>query len=660
MRPVRSFLIIFFAISILFSQVGCSGTQPQPTPDFSRIATQSAVAPTPKATIQPSPSPTNTVNISQTSCLGKGLPRERVWSPDGKFFAIGSPSGVYLYDGATLQQLQFFKVPNAYLAFGPGNRLLTVVKRDDEMQMSDVSPGQLLRTFQMPDTLAQQIALSPDGDIIAFGGGKESKVILFGTNTGQQLHILPGNDGIKDITFSADGTLLVVHGYKYLRIWRVSTGLLSSMFPLSAAHVALSPDGHEVAATGKDVELISTSNGLPYRSVNGSTFTTMDAKTGIVLHTMDVKPEQALAVAFSPEGNPLGISISDNSTRLWNIRSGKVLQTFAIPADYWSSVVFSPNGSMTVFDNHVHPWIGDIATGQKITELTGFTDTVSGLVISPDGQNLVSARVNNGELMVMDLHTNTILYTANLKNNSILDAVFSPDGQRLLVTMNDWMHSDSYNTVSILDAQTGQVVSTLPQSVSSAIYSPDGQILVETTDQQIQLWDVTDNQLLYTLNDTQAIIYGVAFSADGHYLATSRKDEKVKIWDAETGQFIRELPTNSSTIAFHPNGHVLALMLEHDAINLIDTETGKFLWAAPVEYSDGMAFSPDGQKVFELAYNNTLKMLNTSDGQSLSSIGSSDAWTPGDFPISTFAVHPNSHTVVTGGYDGRICFWEIP
>ena len=100
------------------------------------------------------------------------------------------------------------------------------------------------------------------------------------------------------------------------------------------------------------------------------------------------------------QDNKLLASISiDNTIRLWEIRTGKLLRTFRLSGRGpnkefevgYLQIAFSPNGKFLAsgdYDNFVKVW--NIENGEEVYRLEGHTTTVSCVAFSPDGKFLAS------------------------------------------------------------------------------------------------------------------------------------------------------------------------------------------------------------------------------------------------------------------------------
>ena len=74
-------------------------------------------------------------------------------------------------------------------------------------------------------------------------------------------------------------------------------------------------------------------------------------------------------------------------------------------------------------------------------------------------------------------------------------------------------------------------------------------------------------------------MYSVAFSPDGHRLASGSADNTVRMWNADTGQPIGDPLTGHTntvySVAFSPDGHRLASASGDKTVRLWDADTGQ-------------------------------------------------------------------------------------
>ena len=67
--------------------------------------------------------------------------------------------------------------------------------------------------------------------------------------------------------------------------------------------------------------------------------------------------------------------------------------------------------------------------------------------------------------------------------------------------------------------------------VWSVAYSPDGRYLASGNDDKtIKIWEVATGKQLRTLNGHSYRVNSVVYSPDGRYLASGSGDKTIKIW----------------------------------------------------------------------------------------------------------------------------------
>lgn len=137
--------------------------------------------------------------------------------------------------------------PIADLALSPDGRLLAFSENNDgKADIWDTQTGKRLRRF---DFAGYQIAFSPDESILATGW-RNGRVSLLDIRSGQTVRTLQTDDILWDIAFSPDGNLLAVDTSNGVEFWDVKQGRRLYLVDMFAPCMAFSPDGTIFATYG--------------------------------------------------------------------------------------------------------------------------------------------------------------------------------------------------------------------------------------------------------------------------------------------------------------------------------------------------------------------------------------------------------------------------
>ncbi|OBT39030.1 hypothetical protein VE00_10813 [Pseudogymnoascus sp. WSF 3629] len=185
-------------------------------------------------------------------------------------------------------------------------------------------------------------------------------------------------------------------------------------------------------------------------------------------------------------------------------------------------------------DKTVKIW--NARTGLLLQILEGHTSAVFSVAFSPDGTKLASASYNK-TARVWDVVTGTLLLTLRGHTSAVFSVAFSPDGTKLA--------SASYDkTLNIWDAVTGALLQTLEghtNRVYSVAFSPDSKLLASASyDTTVRLWDATTYAALQTLQEHSSKScpgmspFSVTFSPDGNELMSASLDMTWLNWPIDS------------------------------------------------------------------------------------------------------------------------------
>jgi WD40 repeat protein len=246
-----------------------------------------------------------------------------------------------------------------------------------------------------------------------------------------------------------------------------------------------------------------------------------------------------------------------------------------------------------------------------IRTLSGHSDWVNAIAVTPDGKTLISGSDDN-TIKIWDLLTGTEKLTFKGHSNSVRAIALTPDGKTVI--------SGSYDkTIQIWDIATGKKKFTFighSDSVSAVAITPDGKTLISgSVDNTIKIWDVATREEKFTFQGHSYSVSAVAITPDGKTLISGSVDNTIKIWD-------------------------------------VATREEKFTLIGHGDWVSAVAITPDGKTLISGSDDNTIKIWDIATRQEIATF-------TGESPINCCAVAADGVTIVAGESSGRLHFLRL-
>ncbi|RDI43545.1 nSTAND1 domain-containing NTPase [Nocardia mexicana] len=417
------------------------------------------------------------------------------FSPDGTTFATNDANTMQLWDTTTGHPVHDPRpgVGGTLIAqaINRDGTTLARIYDDKTLRLWDTETGREAGSLRDIPSVAT-VAFSPDGEIIAIGGG-DGIVRLWDTATLQPLgDPLTGHtSAIRTLVFTPDGnTIATGSGDGTVRLWD-----LTARQPIQRAPLAES-SATTTAAFSPDGTILATADSIVSREDPGAVRLWDTATRQQIGEPMRTPAGDVTSMAFSPDGTTVTAAGEDHLLQAWDIRNRRQIAVpISVDSGTIRSVAYSRDGNSFAtgsFDGNVRLW--DIASHRQIGNPWKPTGGTGPMVFGHDGTTLLAG--NGRTIRVWDTrsHQTTGADLTLPSNSDVLDMALSPDGNTLAVAAND-------DTIQLWDMTTRRAISTpisahaggtTAMPLTTVGFGPEGRTLLTfDPERAIKTWDTS-------------------------------------------------------------------------------------------------------------------------------------------------------------------------
>ena len=623
--------------------------------------------------------------------LERGGVGHKEFSPDGRYLAVATKIGLWLYELPTLCPIALWETDRGYIdgvTFSPDSRWIASYTYLKALRVWNIQNESCIAEMEFRDRQDSRDLSNPvfskDGErLVIFSGHQQriKKIQIWCPHIGTRLSEteISSTYDVYPICFSSDLRLLAGTNYvrdnrtaKFIAVWCVETGEQIARLDWTEerfGRLCFSPCG-KLLAIGGSVGRIHVWN-VESENLEETYTKYADAQ----MHPHYTPEDGLIAAAASP---------SQSKIEIWHLEKGEKIDTFEHRSE-GKFVRFSENGTQLAYidNNEIKIWAKGRPTDQASPTIQGPTRavTVGSLVLTPDEKTIVATYWGR-KAFLWDVSNRCVRHpTEEELPDKTYKVYLSADG-KIFATGRD------EEVLKVWTFGSSEPIAEIPfpesELISREALAPTGhRFAAVDRDRTIHVWERSSpsnggNRRENWEKCAELIghpkgIQRLAFSPDGKRLTSISIDRTALLWDVDTGEQIVEMDLPAPVgkrigrytavgVAFSPLGDIIAGGHRGDIV-LWDATDGKTLTTlSQPERSQRpimLCFSPCGTYLASGAWwqgglqKVPIRLWEIASGENIATFWGHTT------DVHCFAFSQDGTLLISGGYDGVIYLWDL-
>jgi WD40 repeat protein len=265
----------------------------------------------------------------------------------------------------------------------------------------NTSDGKLIGKYGKNEGMILYKEISPNGLWVSFRASKSKDYWLFNVQS-KKIYKTFSDDSLYGFGFSIDDKYL----YGFSSSWRS----LNYVFNINESKI-------EKSEPAQALKFLKYFNGYVIYNYYDNRINSLSVRKfsdNSIISGFKESEEQISSISFHLEEKLIAIASEDNSVKIWNYFTGKLLHRLDGHKFWATDAKFGPKGDILASssnDRTVKIW--DVFSGALLTTLTGHKKSVHSVAFSPDGRMIASAS-DDGTIRFWEVSDGSPIFGASL------------------------------------------------------------------------------------------------------------------------------------------------------------------------------------------------------------------------------------------------------